>query len=462
MEIDKVKQSVFAGALALLTLAQHQAISQQTVPDAPTAQQAIPDAPRPQTIQSLGPITPGKGTTSTSNGDLAPAQAPTNPNADAPHLTDSTPSTVQDKPDDGPPPEGTKPGEGVKVFTLNPVTVNFVQTTFTVKDSKGRLVPGIDWREVRIYENGLRQKMSIFTSDPFPLSVAFVIDQSVTFDTMTKVNNALSALQGAFTPYDQVAVFTYNNGPKMETDFTAAQSARLGAVLERSKGKGRDPIMGLGGPLAQTTVINNTQFDPNTAPVRNNPGMILNAPKEFHTLNDAILEAAVATTRTGKGRRRIVYVISDGKEYGSKAKYKEVVRYLQGHEIQVYATIVGDSAIPGEGFLDRFHLPFQMRDDILPRYAAATGGQTDSEYRTPGIEKSFARITEEVRTQYTVGYYTHEPFIDGKFRKTEVRVMRPNLNVISREGYFPSAMTAVSGGSVPSSANPATPPPPSN
>ena len=55
-------------------------------------------------------------------------------------------------------------------------------------------------------------------------------------------NNALGALQGAFTPYDEVAVFTYNNGPKMETNFTAAQSARLGAVLERSKGKGRDPV----------------------------------------------------------------------------------------------------------------------------------------------------------------------------------------------------------------------------
>ena len=69
-----------------------------------------------------------------------------------------------------------------------------------------------------------------------------VIDQSVTFDTMAKINNALGALQGAFTPYDEVAVFTYNNGPTDATDFTAAQSARLGAVLEHSKGKGRDPV----------------------------------------------------------------------------------------------------------------------------------------------------------------------------------------------------------------------------
>ena len=41
------------------------------------------------------------------------------------------------------------------------------------------------------------------------------------------------------------------------------------------------------------------------------------------------------------------------------------------------------------------------------------GGETYAEYRTKGIETSFAKITEEVRTQYTVGYQTSEPFIDS-------------------------------------------------
>lgn len=427
-----MKQSVFAGALALIMLAQHQASAQQ---------QTIPDAPKPQPLPSLTNITPGIGTTSTSNGDSSASTndspRPAEPVAPGTSLPDSK---LQQHPDDGPAPDVTEPGAGLKAFTIAPVRVNFVQTPFTVKDSKGHLVPGIDWREVRIYENGVRQKMSIFTSDPFPLSVALVIDQSVTFDTMERINNALSALQGAFAPYDDLAIFTYNNGVQMQTDFTAAQSNRITAVLERSKGKGRDPIMGLTGPLAQTTSINNENFEPNTAPIRNNPGMVFNAPQEPHTLNDAIFAAAVALTKTGRGRRRVIYVISDGKEYGSKAKFGEVVRYLQTNQIQVYGTIVGDSSVPILGFLDRFHLPLQMRDDILPRYAAATGGQTDSKFRTREIEASFAEIAKEVRTQYTVGYYTREPFIDGKFRKTEVRVLRPNLTVVAREGYYPAAV----------------------
>jgi len=406
---------------------------QQTASSAP--QQAMPDAPAPALLQGVT-ITPGKGTTSSTNGDITPSANNQNDGQAAPgtSLPTSKPQQPVADPDAGAPPEVT----GQKTFTIVN-QVNFVEIPFTVKDSKNRLVPGLDWREIRVYENNVRQHMSLFTVDPFPLSVALVIDQSLPFDTMTKVNTALGALQGAFTSYDEVAVFTYNNGPRLKTDFTAAQSARLGAVLEQSKTTGRESYPILGGPLSATNSINGYNVDPNTAPVRNGLSMQQQVPKEVHTLNDAILAAAVATTKAAKGRRRIVYVISDGKEYGSTAKQKDVIKYLQANKIAVYGTLVGDSAIPGLGFLDRIHMPFQMRDDVLPIYAGATGGQLDAENRTNGIEKSFSRIAEEVRTQYTVGYYTKEPFIDGKYRQVEVKVLRPNLTVIAKSGYYPSA-----------------------
>jgi VWFA-related protein len=260
----------------------------------------------------------------------------------------------------------------------------------------------------------------------------------VTTDTLEKINDSLAALQGAFSPYDEVAVFTYNNGVTKQTDFTAAQSARLGVILERSKGTGREANLSGGGPLEQTTVINNMAVDPNT-----NHGvtgnMIATPPREYHTLLDAIFAAAQETSTAARGRRRVVYVVSDGKEYGSKVKEKELIKYLQTNKIEVYATLVGDSAIPGMGFLDHIHLPLSMRDDALPRIAAVTGGQVDPEFRPKGIETSFARLTEEVRTQYTVGYYTHASPFDERFRKIDVRVLRPDLTVIAEDGYYPSA-----------------------
>ncbi|GAC1363666.1 MAG: hypothetical protein NVSMB3_12110 [Acidobacteriaceae bacterium] len=410
---------------------------QPALPDGPQQQQAIPDAPRPQTALPTNGVAPGKGATP----DAPLPQPAADQNAPGSTLPSST---SESHPDDGAPPELPAAGDGAKAFTIRTQT-NFVQVPFTVKDSKGRLVPGLTWRDVRVFENGYRQKIDLFTVDPFPLSVALVIDQSVTFDTMTKINNSLGALQGAFTPYDEVAVFTYNNGPQMRTDFTAAQGARLSAVLQQSKGAGREPLYyDPTGPLGQNINVNSgaqQYIDPNTNS-RHGTSLsnTINVPKDVHTLNDAILEAAKATTRTGKERRRIVYVISDGKEYGSVAKSKDVIKYLNTNKIAVYATLIHDTPqIPGLGFLDRVHLPLQMRDNILPAYVFATGGQVDPEFRQRGIESSFAKITEEVRTQYTLGYYTREPFIDGKYRKLEVKVLRPGLTVIAKDGYYPTA-----------------------
>ncbi len=162
-------------------------------------------------------------------------------------------------------------------------------------------------------------------------------------------------------------------------------------------------------------------------------------PKEIHTLNDAILAAAKELSTRPKGRRRIIYVISDGKEYGSKATYKEVVRYLETNKTAVYGTLVGDSARWGEGYVSRFHLPFTMYDNVLIKYTHATGGVLDSERGVNGIEKSYAKIAEEARTQYTLGYYSHQPILDSKFRKIDVRVERPGMEVIAKTGYYPSA-----------------------
>ncbi len=397
------------------------------------AQQAIPDAPRPQTtLPSAGSIAPGKGTTSTSSGEDT-VDAPAAPTAPAAPQT----ADVEDN-------QPAVSTEDMHTFTLN-VQANFVDVPFTVKDSKGRLVPGLEERDVRVYENGLVQHITDFTRDRFPLSVALVVDQSMSQDNMNRVNTALSTLQAAFAPYDEVAVFTYNNGPKMVTDFTASQSARLKMAIESSKASGREAMLAgsLDGPLSQNTIVNNQNFDPNTSSNHGHSSLQQTVPREVHTLNDAILMAASSLRKAARDRHRIVYVISDGKEYGSTAKTKEVIQYLQTNKVAVYGTLVGDSSLPVVGFLDRIHLPLMMRDNVLPTYAAATGGNFDSEFRTGGIERSFAKIVSEAGNQYTLGYLTHEPFIDGKYRTIEVRVLRSGLTVLAKKGYWPSAMDVI-------------------
>jgi VWFA-related protein len=214
-------------------------------------------------------------------------------------------------------------------------------------------------------------------------------------------------------------------------------------AIARSKRPGRD--MGVpvnSGPLASGPQINGHSVDPNLSPQRGNSSGVLTIPKEVHTLNDAILAAAKATAGQEKGRRRVVYVISDGKEAGSKASYKEVVRFMLTNKIALYGTLVGDAATWGVGYLDKIHIWGLPQNNILPKYAVATGGTLDAEGSVSGIEKSIANLTIAMRTQYTLGYVSHQPVLDGKYRNIDVRVTRPNLEVIARAGYYPAAADA--------------------
>jgi VWFA-related protein len=427
-----VRQGVLAMVLLLPVVLPSGVMGQQQK----TPDQSVPDAPTPQGPDSLGNITsgmtPGKGTQET------PPDQGTN-TSQVPPASGNQPAgadQVQQTP-----PVVTAPGALQKDLATFRTTVNYVVVPVTVLDKKHNQVAGLTWRDFQIYENNRRQDIRLFSADLVPLSVALVIDQSLPRDTMKKVNDSLAAIQGGFTPYDEIAVFTYADGVNNPTDFTAALSARVPAVLEASKKPG--DYLGVpinSGPLYGGPRINGQSVDPNLDPQRGNSGVGV-IPKEIHTLNDAILAAGKSLSTRPQGSRRIIYVLSDGKESRSKANFREVVRYLERNQIAVYGTLVGDSATWGLGYLDRFKLPLLplSPDNILPRYTDATGGHLYSEFTANGIQRSFAELAVLARTQYTLGYYSHLPVMDEKYRVLDVRVLRPNLDVVAEKGYYPTA-----------------------
>lgn len=439
---------------------------QPSVPDAPAPQQNQsnpPNAPAPQSSSSsslinlTSQVTPGRGTTGANEAD----QAQQNAGQPAPHVENSTvpqnqdvtgPDEFQKKPPimpppgqvgpmpPAPPPPPAESGQNANFTFTRTVTV--VDVPVIVRNKKNQLVAGLPWWRFRVFEDGVRQNIWYFTTDAYPLSVAFVVDDTLPADIMQKVNTSFGAVTGSLTAADSVAVITYaGTGPELATDFTQATGRRLPAVLEASKRPGAEMgVPDVDSPFARGPMVNGQSVDPNLEPQHGNAGPFLMIPHETHPLNDAILFAAEHLAHQPAGRRRIIYVVSDGRNVRSKATYNEVLEYLLTNNISVYGTEVGGSALWGIGYLDRLKLPFMQPDNVLPRFAYPTGGDVQAELTENGIQNAFVHITESVRTAYTIDYLSHQPTISGKRHSIEVRVEGlPGLTVEAKSGYYPSA-----------------------
>ena len=335
-----------------------------------------------------------------------------------------------------PPGTSTKPGSNPQeqLYTLV-VHTNFVQVPVTVKDKAGRMVDGLLSTNFSVFENGTKQKLTFFSSDPFALSVAIVLDLGMPDAAVQEVNQTFSALVGAFAPYDDVALYTYSSTVSQVSDFTGA-TQKLVALLNQMKSvRGSNngvPVMS--GPLANGPVINGIPVGSPTQPV-NTP------PKEAHVLNDAILQAALDLRKRDRTRRKIIFVISDGREYGSKASYSDVLRVLLSNEIQVRAVAVSSAALPLYGRLERLHLPKQGYGDILQKYTYATGGGAPyAKLSRNAIEDTYGQAMSEARNQYTLGYTPARPKTPttSAKREIEVRVDHPGLTIEAKDGYYPA------------------------
>jgi len=393
--------------------------AQQNLPDGPTpkpqAQQSVPDAPQPKNPQTQFPDNAPPAPKNVHE-DAAAAATPT-PRAQAQHVAQGDVITDRSQ---------------LPVLTI---AVNFVQVPVTVKDNSGKLVPALTSNDFRVYEDGLPQQLKFFTADPSPLSAAVVVATDLPSATMKKINETLPALIGAFSEFDEVALYRYSHTVTQVSSYTGASSMPT-SVLNRVKRPGREggPPM-TGGPFGGGPSINGHPVnDPNATGGKSTE--VETPPREFFVLNDAILRAAQDLSRRDKTRRRIIFVISDGRELGSSAGYEEVKKILLSNNISVFAVGVDAAAIPIYDKLNRIRVPGFGTGNILAKYANDTGGNVIAEFDRQGIEQAYAQITETARNQYTLGYTTRATQASN-YRTIDVRVLRPNLNVIAKPGYYP-------------------------
>jgi VWFA-related protein len=323
-----------------------------------------------------------------------------------------------------------------------PVTVNQVVVPVAVKDESGHLVNGLTAKDFTVLENGKKQTLNFFTSDPFALSVAVVLDLGMKDVDLQKVNHTFPALEGAFSQFDEISLYTYSNAVAQLSGWGAV-GQKLDAALENFRNNVRGQNNGppvASGPLGpQGPMINGRPIDP-AAPTVYTPV------QEAHVLNDALLRAAMDLSRREKNRRKVIFVISDGREYRSSASYRDVLRVLLSNNILVYAIDPGGSALPGFRTVSKLHVPRLGYSDMLPKYVNATsGGQVLYSMTRTAIEDAYSTALGDARNQYTLGYISHAP-PSGGYRTFEVRVDRPScrssirpcVDVNAPDGYYPT------------------------
>ncbi len=426
----KINTALILGLTLLLAGALAAQEKPEDIPDAPSATRPIPPpSPRQEAAEESKPDVPSADGSGVTTGSKELPRS-------APDSTDQKPA-----PPPMPPvrtvPAGSVPKDletGQDLYTIT-VTTNLVTVPVTVTDRDGRMIGGLLPKDFLVLENGQKQTLKFFTSDPFALSAAVIFDTGMADVGLKKVQETLSALQGAFSPFDEVGIYTYSSTVGRVSDFTTA-GKQLTATLNQVKGfsgaNNGPPVTS--GPLGpQGPIINGIPMDSPVNPVST-------PPKVARVMNDAILLAARDLSKRDRARRKIIFIISDGFEQGSVASYKDTLKVLLTQNITVYAVGVEGAAIPVYDRLQRIHLPKTRAamgySDILPKYVNATGGGTVyGELAQAEIERAYARAIGDARNQYTLGYSPRSNI--GGYREIEVQVKRAGVKVYARRGYYP-------------------------
>jgi VWFA-related protein len=416
---------------------------QKATPDPNQQNQSIPDAP--STVQPPAAL-PQPPPTPHSEQQTAPA--PQQPAANEPPPRESPdevpagprpPLNVKTVPRGGATSSATDTDTQDQFYKMI-VNINQVMIPVTVKDESGHLIGGLLSKDFTVRENGKKQTLNFFTSDPFALSAAIIFDLGMKDVDVQKVNHTFPALEGVFSPFDEVSIYSYSNVVGQISNWTAVgeKLTERFATLATASGRNNGPPV-VDGPFGpQGPTINNMPVDPN-------PGITAaSSQQESHVLNDAILKAALDLAKRPRERRKVIFIISDGREYRSNASYRDVLKVLLSNNIMVYAIGVGGSAMPIYSKVEKLHLPRFGYSDILPKYAGATGGEVFNELTRTGLEDAYSRLMGDARNQYTLGYISHEPTV-GQHNDVEVLINRPSckrssirpcVDVTAKEGYY--------------------------
>lgn len=325
-------------------------------------------------------------------------------------------------------PEEVGEGDVVRVNT------SLVTVPVSVLDRQGRFIPNLQREDFRVFENGVEQSIAYFEPAEKPFTVALLLDTSAsTHFHLGEIKDAAIAFAKQLRPQDRVLIVSFNDEVLLLTEVTndlniietvieenvnTGNSTRLYdavdlTIKERlNKIKGRKAIVLFTDGVDtssqqasyQTTLREVEELDALIYPIQYDTSDYLRA-----------MQGAGSGTVTITTTRRGIFGTTTSQ--------------------QTYNVPVNNGVpLPGTTRAD-----YDRADQYLHALADKTGGRLYQANDNAQLAQAFTRIAEELRRQYSLGYYPRTDNVESSGRRQiKVRVRQPNLAVKARDSYVKS------------------------
>jgi Ca-activated chloride channel family protein len=272
--------------------------------------------------------------------------------------------------------------------------VELVSLNVTVTDQAQKYVVDLSQDDFQVYEDGVKQDVTLFNRTNLPIALALLVDTSASMETRLPIaQEAAIGFSRKLRPQDLAEIIDFDSRVIVLQNFTNKASDLETAIRKTSAG-------------GSTSMYNAI----------------------YIALKD--LKKAIATN-SDEIRRQAIVVLSDGEDTSSLLPFEEVLDLAKRSETAIYA--IGLRASESSSSASK---GFKEAEFVLRQLAQETGGRSFFPSQIADLNGIYGQIAEELSSQYTVGYTSKNPKRDGAWRRVVVRVNRPASSARTKLGYF--------------------------
>ena len=303
-----------------------------------------------------------------------------------------------------PPPQQQLPPESSQTLK---VQTNLVNVFVTARDKHNGIISDLGKDDFKVYEDGQEQKVVYFAKEAdMPITLGILIDTSGSMQDIlgAEQDTASRFVHEIMRKKDEAMIVSFDFDLNLLADFTEDTS-----VLERAIRRTQINAVSSGGVVT-----------PGTVPMGSNGGT---------DLYDAVY-ATCHDELAGEAGRKAIILLTDAEDTGSKVSLQDSIEAAQRSDTVIHVLRLSD-----EPFYMQMGIGYSGAS-VARKMAEDTGGREIEVRSEKSLEKAFDLISEELRSQYAIGYYPTNTKRDGTFRKIKVEVNRPDVKLLARRGYY--------------------------